>query len=493
MSRMLKAVTTLLASAIFVFFTSSTLPALAQSQPQVPSIGTAGGASMPIAREKLMGDHYMRQIRAMAPILNDPVMNEYLNDLGNRIVRHTDNVQYPYEFFWVRDDSINAFAFLGGKIGMHSGLLLEADDESEFVSVLAHEVAHVSMRHIARNIERMEQAAPITIAQMIGGILIGLANPQLGMAVLTSGVAGLQQRQINYTRQFELEADRVGMQALARAGFDPEGAPRFFTRLANRYRYTTQPPQMLVTHPLPESRIADTRSRAMALGPRNLEPSLDFELAKARTRVRFASNVRHRDLLTNLEAEYRRASHEHRKSAIRYAIALTYYELERFEEAADIVRELRDQDSMNLFYIDAQTDVWLKLGKKEEITNILTREYIRRPNNSVVTLNLGWAATEAEDFDLAKRILRDYQIKNPEDLVALELLYDIYQKTNDQVPAHETMAEILALRGNFRMAIEELHSAFSKSEIESELRRQRIQARIQQFRTLEAQRDRVLN
>lgn len=466
-------------------------PVDAQQRTDLPTIGTAAGGTMSLDRERLMGDFYIRQVRAQAPLVEDPVLREYLDDIGNRLVRNASNARFPFNFFWVRDNNLNAFAFLGGHVGIHTGLVLEADSESELASVVAHEIAHVTQRHIARNMERMEATSSLSLAQVVGGVLLGIANPQLGMAVLTGSIAGMQQRQINYTRQFEIEADRFGMTTLGRAGFDPHGAPAFFSRLASEYRYATQMPQYLITHPLPESRISDTRSRADALGRRDLEPSLDFELAKTRIEVRF-SNMNARDALTEMESRERRADHEHRQAAARYGQALALFELNRLKEADAIIRELHDEDSLNLFYIDTITDIWLQLEQYDEVVDFLTDAYIRRPNNQVITLNLAHAATIAGRADFAVKILNEYVLHKRDDPLAYSMLKEAHQLAGDSVAMHEASAEVLALHGNFTRAIEELHTAFSKVEEGRTLRRQRIQGRIEQMRALSTERERVM-
>lgn len=487
-----------LASKFIVFATTYLLlimvtlaPVKANQRSDLPTIGTAGAGTMSIDRERLLGDFYIRQIRAQAPLVEDPVLREYLSDLGNRLVLHSDNVRFPFTFFWVRDRNINAFAFLGGYIGIHTGLIENADDESELASVIAHEIAHVTQRHIARNMERLNEAAPVSIAQIIGGIVLAMANPQLGMAVMTGSMAGMQQRQINYTRQFEIEADRFGMATLARAGFDPHGAPRFFGRLASRYRYSTQVPQFLVTHPLPESRIADTRERAQQLGQVNLEPSLQFELAKARVQVRY-TNASGRNALSQALADEEGASHPHTKAAARYAQALALYELNRLSEADEILTELHEQDQLNLFYIDTITDTWIKQERYEEIVDFLTQAYIRRPNNQVLTLNLAFAANEGQQYDLSVKILNEYILRNRDDRLAYQLLHEAHQGAGDAVSMHEAQAELFALNGNFDMAIEELHSAHSKVAEDRTLSRQRIRGRIEQMRKLKNDRERVM-
>ncbi|RUO25892.1 peptidase M48 [Aliidiomarina minuta] len=487
-----------LASKFIVFATTYLLlilvtidPVKANQRSELPTIGTAGAGTMSIDRERLLGDFYIRQIRAQAPLAEDPVLREYLSDLGNRLVLHADNVRFPFHFFWVRDSSINAFAFLGGHVGIHTGLIENAEDESELASVVAHEIAHVTQRHIARNMERMNEAAPVSFAQIIGGIVLAMANPQLGMAVMTGSIAGIQQRQINYTRQFEIEADRFGMATLARAGFDPHGAPRFFGRLASRYRYSTQVPQYLVTHPLPESRIADTRERAQQLGQPNLEPSLQFELAKARVKVRY-TNTSARNALSQARTNEERASHSNTKAAARYAQALALYELERLAEADKILMALHEEDRLNLFYIDTITDTWIKQGRYEEIVEFLTQAYIRRPNNQVLTLNLAFAANEAQQYDLSVKILNEFIMRNRDDRVAYQLLQEAHQGAGDAVSMHEAQAEIFALTGNFELAIEELNNAHSKVAEDRTLSRQRIRGRIEQMRKLERDRERVM-
>lgn len=463
----------------------------AQQRTDLPTIGTAAGGTMSLDRERLMGDFYIRQVRAQAPLVQDPVLREYLDEIGNRLVLHSGNARFPFNFFWVRDNNLNAFAFLGGHVGIHTGLILQANEESELASVIAHEIAHVTQRHIARNMERMEATSTLNVAQMIGALVLGMANPQVGMAMLTGSLAGMQQRQINYTRQFEIEADRFGMSSLARAGFDPHGAPSFFGRLAADYRYATQMPQYLITHPLPESRIADTRSRADDLGRRDLEPSLDFELAKARIEVRF-SDMNPRDALTEMQSRESRAEHDHRKAAARYGQALALFELNRLDEADTIIRDLHDEDPLNLFYIDTITDVWLQLENYDEVVEFLTEAYIRRPNNQVITLNLAHAATRAGQYDLAIKILDDYLLRKRDDPLAYDLLKEAHQRAGNSVAMHEAHAEVLALYGDFTRAIEELHNAFSKVEEGRTLKQQRIQGRIEQMRALSNERERVM-
>ena len=208
---------------------------------KLPEIGSAGFSVLSIEKERQIGGEMMRQIRATQPILNDPVLTEYINDLGNRMVRNAKDVNYSFEFFVIRNEELNAFAFFGGHIAIHSGLITTASTESELAAVVAHEISHVTQRHLARRLESQDKSQPLAMAGMISSILLTLINPSMGIAALSTTMAASQQAGINYTRGNEKEADRVGIALLANSGFDPQGAPDFFATMAEKYRYKSKP------------------------------------------------------------------------------------------------------------------------------------------------------------------------------------------------------------------------------------------------------------
>ncbi len=200
-----------------------------------------------------------------------------------RLVAHANSVRTPFHFYLINNDQINAFAFFGGNVVLHSALFRYSDNESELASVMAHEISHVTQRHLARAMEDQKRNAPLTSGRRAGFNLLAMASPQAGMAALTGTLAGTQQGMISFTRQNEEEADRIGIQVLQRSGFDPQAMPMFMGKLLDESRYSTRPPEMLLTHPLPESRLADARNRANQMRPVVVQSSADFYLAKART------------------------------------------------------------------------------------------------------------------------------------------------------------------------------------------------------------------
>ncbi|HBY84881.1 MAG TPA: peptidase M48, partial [Colwellia sp.] len=249
---------------------------------KLPDIGISGYSVLSTDKELQIGKAMMRQLRGSQPLIQDPVLIEYINHLGNTLVKNAQGVNYAFEFFLINNNELNAFAFFGGHVGIHSGLITTADTESELASVIAHEISHVTQRHLARRLESQSQTQGLSMAAMLSSVLITLVNPSVGIAALSASMAVSQQASINYTRGNEKEADRVGIALLASSNFDPQGAASFFSKMSTKYRYASKPPAMLLTHPLPESRIADARQRALNYPARPLPPSLGFELTKAR-------------------------------------------------------------------------------------------------------------------------------------------------------------------------------------------------------------------
>ncbi|MGS4773706.1 beta-barrel assembly-enhancing protease, partial [Klebsiella pneumoniae subsp. pneumoniae] len=218
---------TLVATAIASLTLGSIGPAFADSADTLPDMGTSAGSTLSIGQEMQMGDYYVRQLRGSAPLINDPLLVQYINGLGMRLVAHANSVRTPFHFYLINNDQINAFAFFGGNVVLHSALFRYSDNESELASVMAHEISHVTQRHLARAMEDQKRNAPLTWVGALGSILLAMASPQAGMAALTGTLAGTQQRMISFTRQNEEEADRIGIQVLQRSGFDPQAMPMF--------------------------------------------------------------------------------------------------------------------------------------------------------------------------------------------------------------------------------------------------------------------------
>ncbi|TRY30182.1 M48 family metalloprotease [Aliiglaciecola sp. M165] len=469
-----------LTASLYILFSAIASAQIAEGNQRnaLPEIGVVASDTISINKEIQIGDILMRQLRGQAPLINDPLLDEYLQDLGNRLVAQSDNVKFPFKFFLLNSADINAFAFFGGHIGVHTGLIFNADNESELASVLAHEIAHVTQRHIARKIQAQQKASPLQLASLFGGLLLAIANPEAGIAAVSATNAAAQQSSINYTRSNEKEADRIGMQILAQAGYDPRASATFFQKLAEKYRLRSTPFAYLLTHPLPQSRIADARSRAQAFDVRQVPEKLSFHLAKARIIARYYGNPK--DNITYFESILENQRYVFKQFA-EYGLALTYFENEQFAESKAIIDRLRRSEPENLFYIDLATDIAIAQKQFASAVDMLEEQARRAPRNRVISLNLANVLIKKGDIDQATNVLKDYLLVNPDNMLALQLLSEAYGESRQLLEMHQSKAEVYALVAAYPRAIDELHTAYNFAG-ERRIEKQRIRARIDQFR-----------
>lgn len=304
----------------------------------LPELGDTSAAAISPADERRLGENIMHEIRRDPAYLDDPEVTEYVNRLGNRLAAHAESARQEFEFFVVRDPQINAFALPGGFIGVNTGLILAAQGESEVAGVLAHEVAHVTQRHIARMINQQSKSQVLSIAALAVAILAARSNSQVGEAAVAFGQAGVLQSQLNFTRENEREADRVGLQMLDAAGFDSRGMASFFERLQRATRaYDGGAPSYLRTHPLTFERIGDIQNRIEGKPYRQVADSLDFHLIRAKLR---AESDAPRDAVTFFEnslAERKFLS----EAASRYGLVASLLRTREFGRAQREIPALR--------------------------------------------------------------------------------------------------------------------------------------------------------
>lgn len=464
---------------------SPALPSQANSL-DLPDIGTAASGTLTIAQERQYGDAYMRMLRNSQPIISDPVINEYIESLGHRLVANANDVKTPFTFFMIRDRNINAFAFFGGYVALHSGLFLHAKSESELASVMAHEIAHITQRHLARSMEDQARRSPATLAALAGSLLLAIAAPEAGIAAMTATTAGNTQSQINYTRSNEQEADRFGIATLAKAGFEAQAMPRFFGRLADEYRYASTPPPMLLTHPLPEARITDSRARAASYPEKHLSPSLSYHLTRSRIVARYAGINGEAALDWFNRAE--KGASQQLKPAFDYGRALVYLDKRDFDKAQPMLEALLKQDPNNNFYLDAATDLYL--GKKEyqKAQSLLETALKVNPKNPVLTINYANSLIEDSKNQQAVKVLQRYTHDNPDDLNGWHLLSEANSHLGKSQEDLAARGEILALKADWNKAIQYYTQASKLADLGS-LEQARYDARIDQ---LMSQRDRFM-
>lgn len=423
----------------------------------LPDIGTVGAGALSIEKEKAYGWAFRLMANQALPIINDPVLNYYINELGQNLVGHADSVKLPFDFFLIEDKEINAAAFLGGNVKIHSGLFLYAKNESELASVIAHEIAHITQRHLARMLEQQSYSNPATLAALAGSVLLALVSPAAGVAALSTSMALNMQSQINYTRLHEYEADRIGIKILVDAGYDPYGMADFFSKLAEKYKYASLPPAMLSTHPLPETRLSEARLRASQFDIMHVNNSLDYQLSKERIAVRY-NEISPNAAINYYQNQLKNHQYQLQQAAL-YGLALAYFENKDYLKAEQITLELLQQQPDNLFYLDLLTDTCIAQNKADQAIKRLEQQYQKMPNNAVITLNLVNALQENKQYVDAEKKLELFIRHHPQHVLAHLLAIDLYKKMKNRAQEHASKAQYLALQGRFREASQEMANA----------------------------------
>lgn len=364
-----------LGAGIAAMSTSQGLQANVRDIP-LPQLGEPADAAMSPREEYEIGARITAQIHAAGYALEDPELVEYITRLGWHIASHSHELPDHLQFFMVRDRRINAFALPGGFMGFNAGLLMAADTESELAGVVAHELAHVTQRHIARTMEGTRVADIATWAAVLAAIIAGSAAPDVVLGALSLGQAATLQRQINYTRNHELEADRIGIGTMMEAGFDPDGMVSFFQRLEQQSRlYGSGMPEILRTHPVNTTRIAEARARAQRQRPEgDAERPLSFQLMRARARVLTAE--RPSAALNHFQGRLERTPEAVDEG---YGAALALHELGRYNEAADTLVPLLEAHPTqpNLLLLSAHNQ--RRLGNIEAALATIDRGLEKQP------------------------------------------------------------------------------------------------------------------
>jgi len=436
-------------------FSTFAAPARAMAD-ELPDLGDVSQAAITPAQERRLGESIMRQIRADPAYLDDVEVADYLNTVGNRLVGSSPDPAGPFEFFCIRDNSVNAFALPGGFVGVHSGLLLIAQSESELASVLSHEIAHVTQHHIARLIAGQQKAGLASMAALAIAILAARSNSDISQAAILGAQAGMIQSQLNFTREHEREADRIGLQILDKSGFDVHAMPVFFERLQKATRvYESNAPSYLRTHPVTYERIADVQGRIQGIPYRQVPDDIDFQLVRARLTA-MEGNPR------DTAANFMRLINERKVSseaAARYGLVIA---LLRAGDSARARRELALLQTLKVRspMIDALAAQTLVASGELEKGLAAYREGLRA-NPGRRALAYGYADTlisakragEAVDFLTSKLESRN------SDSRLYELQARGYAATGKRMLQHRALAESYALRGNLTGAIEQLQIA----------------------------------
>lgn len=445
----------------------------------LPDLGEASRDDLPPQMERRIGETIMRDIRLREPAYIDDVeVAAYLNVLGARLSAATPEAGQSFEFFALRDATLNAFALPGGYIGVHSGLILAAQTESELAGVLSHEIAHVTQKHLARLMGKQNQAQVASWLAMAVAILAARSNANVSQAAMATGAAAGVQTMLNYSREFEREADRIGIQTLERAGFDVRGMASFFERMQKFGRlYENNAPGYLRTHPLTVERISDMENRILRAHYRQVVDSVDFQLVRAKLR---ATQGDPRDAVADFESQLRERKYLS-EAAARYGLAVAHMRARNYAAVEREVAELRRLKTSSPMIDTLATDVKKAAGDLAGALKLYQEARARHPRNKALLYGqIDALLAVGRPQEALKTATEESQLA-PSDAALLGLQAKSYAALGKRLQQHRAQAELYALQGQLVAAIQQLELAqkagdgdfFEHSQVDARLRQLR--------------------
>ncbi|MCP5279763.1 MAG: M48 family metallopeptidase [Thiobacillus sp.] len=419
----------------------------------LPDLGEVSRTSLTESNEDRIGREIMRQIRDSGDYYDDPVILEYLTGLGERLGSASPEPGMRFEFFAVRDPTLNAFALPGGYIGVHTGLISATRNESELAGVLGHELGHVTQKHIARMVDNQKNASLVSILALAVAILAARSNSDVTQAAIATSQAYSIQNQLNFTRENEREADRVGLQTLASAGYSPQGMSSFFERLQAQGRlYENNAPGYLRTHPLTYERIADMQNRLSQMRYQQREDSLEYLFVRARVQ---AEEGEARDALSRFEARVK----EQGDAGNWYGLARAALRANELVRARAALQALAPYEDRSPLVPLLQGEILLAENRAGEAVQALEAAARRfssyRPLAYLHARALLLAQRPAEAIALIRRQQQIWAA----DIRFLTLSAEAHQALGQWAQGHLAQAEAYVLQGRESAAIDQLQQA----------------------------------
>jgi predicted Zn-dependent protease len=469
---------------------SLSLAAASPADPlDLPDFGSSADNVMSTTEQRELGREFMKWVRKTLPVSDDALATDYVESLGQQLLGASRAGGGNYDFFIVDAVTINAFAGPAGHIGINSGLILAAETEAELAAVVAHEIAHVSQAHLLRAFEAQRQMSVPTVALLLAAAVLGATvDANAGAAALAGLQGAAVQRQINFTRANEEEADRIGIDTLARAGHDPFAMPGFFQKLTQANRiYESGAPEFLRTHPVTTDRIADAMARAERYGHRQRPDSLRFHLIRAR--LRESSYSRAEQALDHFKKTLSQGRYRS-EAGERYGYALALLRAGRTEDAAEQTKRLLEAHPSQMELIVLQAKIDRRRGAPDQAVRDLKGPVGLSPGSWPMREAYAEALMEAGEPAAALSTLEGLVALRPDITPAYSAMADAAGKAGKRVQSMRWRAEYLYRSGDLEPAIRQLELALRQPDIDFHLA-SKMQVRLAELRREESGRKRA--
>lgn len=440
----------------------------------LPELGNAAAGSLSPALEKQIGQEALAAFRFQDPAyIDDPEVESYLASIGARLAASGKTGDRNFTFFALKDPGINAFAMPGGVIGVHSGLINTSQSESELAAVIAHEMAHVTQHHIGRSINQQSGSTAVLIASLLIAVLAARNSPTAAEAAIAGGQAAMLQNQLNYSRDFEREADRVGLQILETGGFDPQAMPMFFERMRQAYHGEGDAPAYLRTHPLTNERISDVQGRVRTLPYRQVPDSIEYALIKAKLAVLHETT---RETIARLRDK--QGGRLLDKAARHYALTLAYIADRNETEARRSYAALNALKLKTPMVATLGGQLELARGHGNDAAKLCSEARISYPGWRALDACVAEGLLAAGDGNGALASINERLATQTDDYRLYKLQAKIYTALDKPALAHRALSHVFQQHGMLRPAIEQMQlaqrskgaSAHEESAIDARLR-----------------------
>jgi predicted Zn-dependent protease len=438
----------------------------------LPELGESATRFLDADDEEMIGKRFLRELVSMDNYIADHELRHYMNSLGRRVGSHANLRGMTLHFNLLQASELNAFAVPGGYITFHSGLVLTTESESELASVVGHEIAHLSQRHLPRMIANAQASKLPTTAAILASLLVG---GQVGIAGVTLANATMLSNRLAYSRDFEREADAIGIGLMAEGGFDPRAMATFFDKL-QRFNIVSSKdvPEFLRTHPLSYTRVAESESRINTYPPISHESSIDYHLAKARLQALFSDRPEDSRAIIESRIESTQGAEQ---AAWRYGLALLLMEEQFHSQAAELIAEVDLAIPDTPQVLAAKYEIQHHSGNSSEAIDGYAEVLDRFPDADYIRIAYVETLLEADQAEEAKRVIRHRLRRQPDDYA----LFPLLARANVKLGS-------LAAMGRYEKAMASLKLALRENANTSQYITQSVNARITELEQLTANR-----
>lgn len=430
------------------------------SEFNLPSLGDTSSSIMSREQEHQLGRAWLSMLRGAVPTLDDPLLKSFVENHVYGLAETSQLTDRRLAFVTIDSPQLNAFAAPGGVVGVNGGLFLHAHTEAEFASVMAHELAHLSQRHFARNLEQQQRMRiPVMTAMLASVILAAAGGGDAGFAALASTQAAAIQEQRRFSRQNEQEADRIGLTNLQQAGYDPRAMPDMFERLAKLSRFSQTPPEFLLTHPVNQSRIADSRNRAEQLKNDGQRDSVLYQMMRARVQL-------HYERTPGLAAQrFKILLDEHNgdHAAARYGLVLALIRGGQHDEAEEALAPLLASQGSNIAVNLAQVQLDTARNRVDPALARLDKLLAITPDHYPLLQAKSEALLQARRYKEAQQVIDKLAAQRSEDPDVWYMTAEIRGLAGDILGVHTARAEYFMLAGDLDQAGQQLDLAAKRA------------------------------